>query len=179
MIKIIIYLIILFNSCTSVWAQYVKTVGNYIVIDCTAMPYQSKRVEAVKTHNEKSLDNRVPALLAIAPKDALTTSSIWMDAKNACATYVGPNGGEAGKWRLPTQREAIRMNILKSKLEATRGFTKFTIIANTEVMYWTCTEYSSMSQHVWGIRFDEYGITTPNPDGYIYNYGYARCVRDF
>lgn len=90
----------------------------------------------------------------------------WTTAYNQCKSYNGEGGG-AGQWRLPTQRELMMIWILHPQLIGKGSFTAFD--AN---FYWSASEYNATT--AWGVLF---------VNGSVYNYGktgssYVRCVRD-
>lgn len=90
----------------------------------------------------------------------------WTTAYNQCKSYNGEGGG-AGQWRLPTQRELMMIWILHPQLIGKGSFTAFD--AN---YYWSATEYNATS--AWIVTFY---------NGYVNNYNktnsyYVRCVRD-
>lgn len=90
----------------------------------------------------------------------------WTTAYNQCKSYNGEGGG-AGQWRLPTQRELMMIWILHPQLIGKGSFTAFD--AN---YYWSASEYTAT--YAWGVSFSS---------GYVTNYGkttsrFVRCVRD-
>lgn len=172
----ILFSIFSIMSIDSLSSQQVKKEGNYIYIDCSNMPYKARRSSLpTADHNEKSMDNRVPNRLAIAPADASTRELTQGNAKTACANYDGPNGGETGLWRVPTQREAIRICTFQTKLEQTPGFTPFSKKDNDTAFFWTSTKSSETTTNYWVISF-EMNATRNEPSTYT---NYVRCVRDY
>ena len=91
----------------------------------------------------------------------------WTTAYNQCKSYNGEGGG-AGQWRLPTQRELSMIWILHPQLIGKGGFTAF-----NAGNYWSATE--SNATNAWIVYFY---------NGIVYNYFnktnsyYVRCVRD-
>ena len=176
-ITYILYFLLSLLCIESLSSQQVKQEGKYIYIDCSNMPYKARRITLpAASHNEKSMDNRVPKRLAVATADVSTSKLTQAQAQAECAKYAGPNGGEAGRWRVPTQREAMRIGTFKTKLEQITGFTKFKTVANTEVYYWASTQSSEYTTYGWIIRFEEYCLTRYEPSNYTH---YVRCVRDY
>lgn len=90
----------------------------------------------------------------------------WSGAYNACKTYSG-EGGAAGQWRLPTQRELMMVYVLHPQLKGVGSFSVF-----NGSFYWTCTEDNAT--YSWYVSF-YHGETTSQIKGNIY---YVRCVRD-
>lgn len=89
----------------------------------------------------------------------------WTSAWNACKAYSG-EGGAAGTWRLPTQRELMMILIYHPQLIEKGGFTAF----NTQ-QYWSATEYTT-SGNAWNVYFGNTGYIGKN------NKFRVRCVRD-
>lgn len=90
----------------------------------------------------------------------------WTTAYNQCKSYNGEGGG-AGQWRLPTQRELMMIWILHPQLIGKGSFTAFDASNN-----WSATEYNATD--AWTVGFFT---------GSVYNYDktnsfYVRCVRD-
>ena len=90
----------------------------------------------------------------------------WTTAYNQCKSYNGEGGG-AGQWRLPTQRELSMIWILHPQLIGKGGFSAFG--AN---YYWSATE--NLATYAWGVNFT---------NGDVLNYNKTstcrvRCVRD-
>ncbi|WP_455638368.1 Lcl domain-containing protein [Parabacteroides sp.] len=90
----------------------------------------------------------------------------WVNAYEKCKTYEG-EGGAAGEWRLPTQREQQIIKILHPQLVGKGGFTAY--LNNST--YWTATEFTTGNAWYVGIS----GSTAPMAKA---NTGVARCVRD-
>lgn len=160
-------------------AQQVKVAGSYIYIDSSAMPTKAKRTLALTTHNELSDINKVTTKFAVAPQDATYSNSrlmTWNNAKSVCAAYKGPSGTEAGVWRLPNQRELMRMTTLKEKLESCADFSRFAFGDNNDLFYWSQTSSSEIPSYVWVANFYHAGLTRYNDPNELY---YVRCVRDY
>ncbi|SEG19792.1 Lcl domain-containing protein [Parabacteroides chinchillae] len=107
-------------------------------------------------------------------RDKLTNSSggtsmTWADAWNACKAYSG-EGGTAGQWRLPTQRELQMIWVLHPQLVGKGGFIA------TNNSFWTATEGSDgKAGNAWAVNL-YYGTTNrsiPKTSNYS-----VRCVRD-
>ena len=67
-------------------------------------------------------------------------------ADTGCPMYAGPDGGEDGLWRLPTERELQLIWIMHEGLKKLSGFTSFN--AND---YWSATEGNT--DNAWYVRF--------------------------
>lgn len=174
---------ILLLAVTDVCAQQVRTEGYYVVIDCTTMPAKARRTAAytgaaAQAHNERDTWNRVAYnRFAVSKTDvnadgtAGTATVINLaTATAACSAYAGPAGGEAGQWRLPTQRELMLCWTMKKALEAQSGFTAW----NTE-FYWSSTESSSVTTFAWYVYFINGDMgSKPKTNSY-----HVRCVREF
>lgn len=90
----------------------------------------------------------------------------WTSAWNACKSYNGEGGG-AGIWRLPTQRELQMIWILHPQLIGKGGFSAFS--AST---YWSSTEGNATD--AWYLTFSNGYVTWPSKTGSYY----VRCIRD-
>nr|WP_099465362.1 DUF1566 domain-containing protein [Parabacteroides provencensis] len=107
-------------------------------------------------------------------RDKLTNSSggtsmTWADAWNACKAYSG-EGGTAGQWRLPTQRELQMIWVLHPQLIGKGGFT-----TNNDYT-WTATEGSDgKAGNAWTVSL--YSGSTNRSFSKTNNL-YVRCVRD-
>lgn len=180
-IKIGISTIVLFVitlSTLDVCAQQVRTEGNYVVIDCATMPAKARRMavhtDAAPTHNEQDVWNRVAYQKFAVSKTNIgsaagTATMNFATAASACTAYAGPNGGEAGQWRLPSQRELQLTWTMKTKLEAQSGFTAF-----TSGVYWSSTESSGDTSRAWLVNFSRGNMGSLTKVGNAY----VRCVRD-
>lgn len=90
----------------------------------------------------------------------------WTTAYNQCKSYNGEGGG-AGQWRLPTQRELMMIWILHPQLIGKGSFTAFDAYG-----YWSATE--SSATNAWGVYFGSGSVFSYNKtDSY-----FVRCVRD-
>ncbi|SEF48466.1 Lcl C-terminal domain-containing protein [Parabacteroides chinchillae] len=176
---------------TEAKAQTVTVVGGYPVIDLTAL----SPLGCTLTLSEAN--SRREAMHACAPSNStlltvgsavsrengtwnakmstryqvmrndLGTTKNWTDAWNACKAYSG-EGGTAGQWRLPTQRELQMIWVLYPQLIGKGSVSSF-----DAYLYWSSTEYNASI--AWYVHF---GL------GGTYN-GYGktialrvRCVRD-
>lgn len=90
----------------------------------------------------------------------------WTTAYNQCKSYNGEGGG-AGQWRLPTQRELMMIWILHPQLIGKGSFTAFD--AN---YYWSASEDNAAS--AWVVNFYGGNVSRTNKT----NSYYVRCVRD-
>lgn len=90
----------------------------------------------------------------------------WVSAWNACKSYNGEGGG-AGTWRLPTQREYQMIWILHPQLIGKGGFTSFS--AN---FYWSATERTATI--AWYMGFHNGDMSFIDKTGTHS----VRCVRD-
>lgn len=168
-------------------AQVVSTATGYPVIDLSALEplgalLSSSEAAARRTEmnaqtptNDVSLpvggdENGVwNAKMSIKYQVMRTDRSTGTDRANAwalCKSYNGEGGG-AGQWRLPTQRELEMIWILHPQLINKASFTAFS--AN---YYWAATEYTGTSG--WAVRFSD-GYTNSNTKT---SSTYVRCVRD-
>lgn len=91
----------------------------------------------------------------------------WASAYDWCKNYAGEGGG-AGLWRLPTQRELIMIWILHPQLIGIEGFNAFS--ANN---YWSATEYNS--NYGWNMSFNNGNLGHPGKSN---NPCFVRCIRD-
>lgn len=93
-------------------------------------------------------------------------STDWATAWNSCKSYNG-EGGTAGSWRLPTQREIDMIWVLHPQLIGKASFSAFIAGDN-----WSSTEYNATQ--AWYVRFsDSYPDYSTKTTG-----RYVRCVRD-
>ncbi|WP_455641407.1 Lcl C-terminal domain-containing protein [Parabacteroides sp.] len=90
----------------------------------------------------------------------------WITAYNSCKQYES-EGGDAGQWRLPTQRELSMIWILHPQLIGKGDFTVF----NTDY-YWSSTENTATS--AWIVLFTSAYVDAYNKGSKYY----FRCVRD-
>lgn len=90
----------------------------------------------------------------------------WAKAFVLCRTYDG-EGGAAGQWRLPTQREFMMIWVLHPQLRNKGNITAF----DTR-NYWCCTEHAANS--AWLVYFGN-GTTLSTSKTGSFN---VRCVRD-
>lgn len=98
----------------------------------------------------------------------LNASGVVATTATGCKAYAGPVGGEAGQWRLPTQRELMLIWVLHAKLRLLSGFNSF-----TSYDYWSATESSAFNS--WYVYFTNgytYNVTTKTYSSRV------RCVRD-
>lgn len=188
-------LILTFAVATGVSAQKVITnhtsASGYPVIDVSELARLGcvwTRAEAAVRRTERNAQTvSANAFVSPAGKDAsgengnwnakmsplfqvmradLNAAQPWVTAYDACRTYSG-EGGAAGQWRLPTQKELQKIYALQSQLAGKGGFTAFD--AGT---YWSCTE--SNPNYAWFVSFY---------DGFTSSYdktgtSRVRCVRD-
>ena len=157
-----------------------------VVIDNSAMSTKTKKtVEelklqrvsdtnwAMKPHLEyEEINRKVSPRYAVSPKEM--GGYTWLEAQKICAEYTGPSSipSEAGKWRLPTQREMIWLFILGAmdKLNIS-NFTSLT----EKVYYWCATEYSDDPGDAWYLH-NTWGSST---NGWSKtSTARARCIRD-
>lgn len=96
----------------------------------------------------------------------LNSTQPWVAAYTACKGYSG-EGGIAGQWRLPTQRELMMIWVLHPQLLNKGSFTAFDTI-----VYWSCTEYHNSA--AWYVTFNIGGMTS---SAKAYDTS-VRCVRD-
>lgn len=95
-----------------------------------------------------------------------------------CAAYAGPNGGEQGQWRLPTQREMLMMfTVIDQAVDLISGWSaeEYSIVNGD---YWTATELNpgggTSAWKAWYVS-NITGFTTHDAKtkGYL-----TRCVKD-
>lgn len=96
----------------------------------------------------------------------LNSTQPWVAAYTACKGYSG-EGGTAGQWRLPTQRELMMIWVLHPQLLNKGSFTAF-----AASNYWSCTERNT--SRAWSVDFYG-GYTVTNYKTYNSR---VRCVRD-
>lgn len=105
-------------------------------------------------------------------------ASTLASTPTGCAAYAGPNGGEQGQWRLPTQREMLMMfTVIDQAVELIRGWSteEYSIVSGD---YWTATELNpgggTSAWKAWYVS-NITGFTTHDAKtkGYL-----TRCVKD-
>lgn len=97
------------------------------------------------------------------------------ESPTGCAAYAGPQGGEVGQWRLPTQRELMLIWILKAPLESIGSAFNHLNADPTHSPYWSGTESSTSSQSSWFVDFSWGDV---NMAGAHKDKRRVRCVRD-
>ncbi len=209
--KQFILLFFILTVCSGAAAQQAirKTIdgGNYVAIDNSRLPAKVKRTTAemnfiinattgwTQSHTEQvDMNKRVSPSFLISPVEmndangnpASSTSTAnsldWEEASDACKNYKGLSGNDAGKWRLPTLREAELIWILRPMI-INLGYT-FKELPNPDnsALYWTSTEYSAVSQDAWFIDFYAGNTNTANKkltSALVKSAKFVRCIRDF
>ena len=189
--KIAIFAFILLFACR-LDAQIMKLrqqIGGVtypVVIDNSAMSTKTKKTGeelkqqrvsdanwAMKPHLEyEEINRKVSPRYAVSPKEM--GEHTWLDAQKVCAEYTGPSNvaSEAGKWRLPTQREMIWLFILGAMDNL--NMSNFTSL-KAEKFYWCATEYSDKPANAWYLH-NTWGSST---SGFAKtSRAFARCIRD-
>lgn len=145
------------------------------VIDCTVVPYKARRTTSFNpNHNEASETNRLPNRFKVAKRDALNGSNAemsWSSANAACQSYT--ESGESG-WRLPTQREAAVLALLRNNFNPS-AVSPFSVVDFNDY-YWCSTQSEAQSGYYWSVSYTVNGIL-----GTFYGAGEsfrARCVKD-
>lgn len=182
-------LLVLFNVDLS--AQTVTTVSGYPVIDLSALnPLGAVFSSADASTRRTQMNQQTPSNTAylgvgssvsdhngtwnakmsikfqVMRANHTVGTTDWATAYNQCKSYNG-EGGAAGQWRLPTQRELMMIWILHPQLIGKGGFTAF--VAS---YYWSATEGNATN--AWYVSFGS---------GYVNIYNKTvtyrvRCVRD-
>lgn len=216
--KQFISLFLILTVCSGAVAQQAirKTIDgyDYVAIDNSRLPAKVKKTTAevntiidastgrTQSHTELGDINKKvsPSFLisrvemddadgnpALSTNDANTME--WEEASNACKNYKGLSGNDAGKWRLPTLREAELIWILRPMIiELGYTFKKLPDPSNSSnsALYWTSTEYSDNLLKAWCIDFYA-GNTNPlekektqeGDGGEQQSVKFVRCIRDF
>lgn len=167
----IICCLIMSFTINDIYAQQIS--GN--IIDCTVIPYKARRTTPFSQgHNESSETNHLPNRFKVAKKDVLNGSNpkmYWSSANAACQSYT--ESGEYG-WRLPTQREAAVLTLLRKNFNSN-------IVAPLSVIdysdyYWCSTQSESQSGHYWSVCYTVNGLIGTALGTYMEFR--ARCVKD-
>ena len=183
-------LLLLILSVSSLSAQVVTTTSNYPVIDLSALDPLGAVLSSAEAASRRTLMNQQTpsntAYLAVGStvsghngtwnakmsikyqvmRANLGSTTDWTSAWNACKAYSG-EGGAAGTWRLPTQRELQMIWILHPQLIGKGSFTAF-----DASYYWSSTETNAT--YAWNVNFSNgYVGTFSKTDAYR-----VRCVRD-
>lgn len=145
----------------------------------TAAELQGQRVSAtnwaMKPHLENGeINQKVSPFFAVSPKD-IGDYLNWEQAQIRCTQYLGPlkRDSEAGKWRLPTQREMIWLFILGA-MDADLSTPGYTPFAGTQ-NYWCATGYSDNLDRAWYL-LTTYGSTENGLSKTTI--ARVRCIRD-
>lgn len=182
-------LLVLFNVDLS--AQTVTTVSGYPVIDLSALnPLGAVFSSADASTRRTQMNQQTPSNTAylgvgssvsdhngtwnakmsikfqVMRANHTVGTTDWATAYNQCKSYNG-EGGAAGQWRLPTQRELMMIWILHPQLIGKGGFTAFAATS-----YWSATENSAT--YAWYVNFYHGGVYI-NTKANAYR---VRCVRD-
>lgn len=189
--KVCICLLLLLTfAAGSISAQVVTTSGGYPVIDLSALNPLGVVLSSAEAASRRTLMNQqTPSntvLLSVGNtvsgqngswnarmsikyqvmRADLGATTDWASAWKACASYNGEGGG-AGSWRLPTQRELLMIWILNPQLIGKGSFTTF-----STYFYWSSSENDATS--VWGVSFGSSSVY----NNVKANSFYVRCVRD-
>lgn len=172
-------------------AQTATSVSSYPVIDLSALsPLGAVLSSSEASTRRTQMNSQTPsndALLGVgidvsgyngtwnakmSPKfqimrSDLSSTSDWTTVWKSCKSYSGEGGG-AGQWRLPTERELQMIWILHPQLRQISGFNAFA--AST---YYSATENSATDE--WRVNFSNGQSSSPS---YKKTATYARCVRD-
>lgn len=166
----------------------------YVAIDNRRMPAKTRKTATevnstidtttghVVNHTEGGdMNKKVSPFFLISPVEMLAADGTaattgngleWEPASDACKNYKGLSGNDAGKWRLPTLREAELMWILRPKI-TNLGY----MFRN--VLYWTSTENSGSPTSAWLIDFYAGNTNTSEKTVTLLSTRYVRCVRDY
>lgn len=182
-------LLVLFSVDLS--AQTATTVSGYPVIDLSALnPLGAVLSSAEASARRTQMNQQTPSNTAylgvgssVSDENGTWNSKMsikfqvmranhtigttdWTTAYNQCKSYNGEGGG-AGQWRLPTQRELSMIWILHPQLIGKGGFSAF-----DAYNYWSATERSATD--AWNVYFSNGRVTT----NFKSNSYRVRCVRD-
>ena len=178
-------LLVLFSGDLS--AQTATTVSGYPVIDLSALnplgvllsssEAATRRTEmnAQTPSNTQSLaiadengawNAKMSIKYQVMRTDHTVGTTDWANAYIQCKNYNG-DGGSAGQWRLPTQRELTMIWILHPQLIGKGSFTAF-----TATNYWSSSEDTATD--AWYVSFSNGTVSWPAKTS-VYK---VRCVRD-
>ncbi|MFV0580596.1 MAG: DUF1566 domain-containing protein [Parabacteroides gordonii] len=193
--KICKLLLLLVLCSVDLSAQTATTVSNYPVIDLSALnplgvvlasaDASARRTqmnqqtpsnttilgvgESVSAHNG-TWNAKMSIKYQVMRANHTIGTTDWTTAYNQCKSYNG-EGGSAGQWRLPTQRELQMIWILHPQLIGKGSFNAY-----STGYYWSSTEYGgSYPNQAWPVDFTN-GYTA-NGVNKTNTYS-VRCIRD-
>lgn len=176
---------------------YREGMFSYVKVDNSRLPERCRKSASevsstidpatgwVKEHHESSdMNRKVSPAFILAPTDAVgangSTNLSFYEAADACKAYKGRSGREAGRWRVPTQRELFIVRILREQQGlgtlSQSGFTPF-----AGYLYWCSTEVSYYPDYAYYVSFKDISsdaFDKVKPSGAAERTVYVRCIRD-
>ncbi|WP_455638331.1 Lcl C-terminal domain-containing protein [Parabacteroides sp.] len=171
-------------------AQIATTVSGYPVIDLNALsPLKAVLSSTEASAKRTEMNNSTPSNAELLAKELSVSGengtwnakmsgkfqvmstdlvkSYWATAYRLCKEYNGEGGG-AGQWRLPTQRELYMIWVLHPQLIGKGGFVEF-----TTARYWSATEMDT--SNAWIVNFHSGSMYTISKGS---TQEVVRCIRD-